>query len=76
LQVPDTSDNHIAGMAQRVSKLLSFTLADLEEIPWVPRNPPFKDKLVPKNLFDLAQLDLHTRKKCMFEIVSTTYLPW
>jgi len=39
-----------------------MTVEDLEGVLRVPWNPPFKDKLVPKNLLDLA---LHARQKSM-----------
>ena len=40
-------------------------VADLEGVPRIPWNPPFKDKLVAKNLSDLAQSDPTCRAEIM-----------
>ena len=58
---------------------MNKAVVDLEGAPRVPWNLPFKDKLVLKNLSDLAQWDpTHKAEKHAFfkyEIVGTTYLP-
>ena len=64
-------------MIPQVVKVVQLLDLDrVSRVPWKMMEPPFKDKLVQKNLFDLVQRHptWNAEKQRMFEIVSTTYL--
>ena len=51
------------------------SVADLEGVPMVHGTPFSRISCTEKCITGIARLDTQSRKACMFETVSTTYLP-